>query len=173
MSKKLSYVVFKTKAGWMGILGSSSGVRRTTLPQSSKENTIKELKIDDARQNRRFFQDLMQRFKHYFAGQPMEFHDRLDISQATPFQRRVWRVARKIPYGETRRYGWLARQTGNSGAARAVGQALGRNPLPIIVPCHRVIYSNGGLGGFTGGLAIKKRLLVLEKAIKFLSDGFI
>jgi methylated-DNA-[protein]-cysteine S-methyltransferase len=173
VSKKLFYIVFKTKAGWMGILGSATGLRRTTLPQSSKENTVAELEIEDAKQNRRFFHDLIQRFKHYFAGRQVEFPDKLDISQATPFQRAVWRAARKIPYGETRRYGWVAQHIGNPNAARAVGQALGRNPLPVIVPCHRVIYSNGGLGGFTGGLALKKRLLALEKAIKFLSDRFI
>lgn len=166
MSKQLSYVIFKTKAGWVGILGSPSGLQRTTLPQSSKENVMTALEIDDARQNRRFFQDLIQRIKHYFNGQQVEFHDKLDISKATPFQRTVWRAARKIPYGETRRYGWLAQHAGKPSAARAVGQALGKNPLPIIVPCHRVIYSNGGLGGFTGGLAVKKRLLILEKYYK-------
>jgi methylated-DNA-[protein]-cysteine S-methyltransferase len=163
MSKKLSYVVFKTRAGWVGVLGSSAGLRRTTLPQPSKEDAITALEIDDARQDKRFFQDLIQRFKHYFTGRQVAFPDRLDIHKATPFQRAVWQTARKIPYGETRRYAWVARKTGKPGAARAAGQALGRNPLPIIIPCHRVIYSNGGLGGFTGGVALKKRLLVLEK----------
>ena len=173
MSKKLTYAIFKTRGGWMGILGSPTGLRRITLPLPSKEEAIMELGIDDAKQNRKFYQELIQRFKHYFSGQPVEFHDRLDMSQATPFQRVVWRAARKIPYGETRRYGWVARQSGNANASRAVGQALGKNPLPIIVPCHRVVYSNGGLGGFTGGLAIKKRLLILEKALKFLSASFV
>jgi len=173
VKKRFSYVVFKTKAGWIGILGSPTGLRRTTLPQPSKENALSALQIEGAVQNKRFFQDLVQRFKHYFSGHHVEFPDRLDISRATPFQRAVWRAARKIPYGQTRRYAWIARQTGDPDAARAAGQALAKNPLPIIVPCHRVIYSNGGLGGFTGGLAVKKRLLVLEKALRFLSAGFI
>jgi methylated-DNA-[protein]-cysteine S-methyltransferase len=74
----------------------------------------------------------------------------------------VWEKARLIPYGETRSYMWLARQIGKPQAARAVGQALGRNPLPVIVPCHRVIASDGSPGGFTGGLHRKKMLLKLE-----------
>jgi methylated-DNA-[protein]-cysteine S-methyltransferase len=163
VSKKHYYAIFKTKAGWVGILGSTAGLRRTTLPQPSKENAIIALEIADARHNNRFFQDLMHRIKQYFTGHHVDFPDRLDISKATPFQRAVWQAARKIPYGETRRYAWIASKTGKPGAARAAGQALGRNPLPIIVPCHRVIYSNGNLGGFTGGMAVKKRLLVLEK----------
>jgi methylated-DNA-[protein]-cysteine S-methyltransferase len=75
----------------------------------------------------------------------------------------VWLATQKILHGETRSYGWIAGQLGKPEAARAVGQALGRNPLPIIVPCHRVVSGNGGLGGFTGGLDMKKYLLELEK----------
>ncbi len=163
MSKQYYYTVFKTKAGWVGILGSSTGLRRTTLPLPSKEDAITELELDNAKKNTRLFQDLIQRFKHYFTGREVEFPDKLDLSKATPFQRTVWQAARKIPYGETRRYAWVARKTGNPSASRAAGQALSKNPLPVIVPCHRVIYSNGALGGFTGGVAVKKRLLILEK----------
>jgi len=78
----------------------------------------------------------------------------------------VWQATRLIPYGETRSYLWVAVQIGKPGAARAVGQALGRNPLPVIVPCHRVIAADGGLGGFTGGLEMKRRLLELETTAK-------
>jgi len=78
----------------------------------------------------------------------------------------VWQATRLIPYGETRSYLWVAVQIGKPGAARAVGQALGRNPLPVIIPCHRVIASDGGLGGFTGGLVMKRRLLELETSAK-------
>jgi methylated-DNA-[protein]-cysteine S-methyltransferase len=169
VSKQLFYTVFKTKAGWMGLLSSSAGLQRTTLPQPSKNDALTALKISDARKNSRLFQDLIQRLKHYFNGQHVTFPDRLDIGKATAFQRAVWQAARKIPYGETRRYAWIARKTGNPSATRAAGQALGQNPLPIVVPCHRVIYSNGGLGGFTGGVAVKKRLLVLEKYYRTLN----
>jgi len=90
------------------------------------------------------------------------FPDRLDLSGATPFQRMVWEATRLIPYGETRSYAWVAGQVNKPGAARAVGQALGRNPLPIIIPCHRVIRGDGSLGGFSNGLEVKERLLHLE-----------
>jgi O-6-methylguanine DNA methyltransferase len=80
----------------------------------------------------------------------------------TPFQRAVWAAARAIPAGEVRTYAEIARIVGRPGAARAVGQALGANPVPLLVPCHRVVASDGGLGGFTGGLGLKERLLALE-----------
>ncbi|GAI87660.1 unnamed protein product, partial [marine sediment metagenome] len=73
-----------------------------------------------------------------------------------------WEETRLIPYGETRSYAWVAKQVGKPKAARAVGQAMGSNPLPIIIPCHRVITSNGKLGGFGGGLEMKRQLLSLE-----------
>jgi O-6-methylguanine DNA methyltransferase len=80
----------------------------------------------------------------------------------TPFQRAVWKAAAAIPRGETRTYAQIARAVGRPGAARAVGQALGANPVPLLVPCHRVIASDGTLGGFAGGLDLKTRLLALE-----------
>ena len=87
----------------------------------------------------------------------------------TPFQQAVWHACMKIPKGQTRSYGWVAEQIGKPGAARAVGSALGKNPFAPIVPCHRVIKSDGTLGGFSapGGLASKLRLLIKEKAPGF------
>lgn len=85
----------------------------------------------------------------------------LDVG-GTPFQRAVWGAARAIPHGRTRTYGEIAAAVGRPGAARAVGQALGANPVPLLVPCHRVVAAGGGLGGFTGGLDLKARLLALE-----------
>ena len=108
------------------------------------------------------FDDLMERFRGYFNGHKTTFPDKLDLSGATPFQREVWQATRLIPYGATRSYAWVANQIRRPRAVRAVGQALGRNPLPVIVPCHRVIASDGKLGGFTGGLDMKRRLLYLE-----------
>jgi methylated-DNA-[protein]-cysteine S-methyltransferase len=164
MNKKLYYVVFKTAAGWVGILGSSAGLRRTTLPQPSEEKALAELGIyDEATPAKEYFKDLIQRFQDYFTGRQADFPDKLDLSDSTDFQRKVWEAARLIPCGETKSYAWVARQTGKPDAARAAGQALGKNPLPIIIPCHRVLSSDGGLGGFNGGLAMKKRLLALEK----------
>lgn len=110
------------------------------------------------------FTDLIERLRGYFAGQRVAFKDELDLSAATAFQREVWQLTRLIPYGETKSYGWVAERLGRAGAGRAVGQALARNPLPIIVPCHRVVAKNGGLGGYSGGVARKRYLLRLESA---------
>ncbi|MFC2032990.1 methylated-DNA--[protein]-cysteine S-methyltransferase [Chloroflexota bacterium] len=164
MSQDLSYIVFDTAAGWMGILGSPCGLLRTTLPQQSVQGALQILgkDINRASEAPNLFHDLIQRFKAYFDGKITAFPDRLDISEATPFQRSVWEADRLIPYGETRSYGWIAQQIGNPKSGRAVGNALGKNPLPIIVPCHRVLAGDGRLGGFTGGLETKKQLLRLE-----------
>lgn len=97
----------------------------------------------------------------YFSGRRTEFALKLDVD-GTPFQRRVWNALRTIPFGETRSYGDIAKQIGNPGAMRAVGAANGRNPVSIVVPCHRVIGSNGKLTGFGGGLDAKSFLLSLE-----------
>jgi methylated-DNA-[protein]-cysteine S-methyltransferase len=98
----------------------------------------------------------------YFAGKLRRFTVPLDL-RGTPFQRRVWELLCDIPYGETRSYGEVAQAVGNPKARRAVGQAIGRNPVAIVVPCHRVIGSDGGLTGYGGGLPRKRALLDLEQ----------
>lgn len=105
----------------------------------------------------------VRQLKAYFRGELRDF----DLPLApggTPFQRKVWEALREIPYGETITYGELARRIGQPAASRAVGAANGRNPLPIVVPCHRVIGQNGRLTGFYGGLHLKEGLLNLEEA---------
>jgi methylated-DNA-[protein]-cysteine S-methyltransferase len=99
--------------------------------------------------------------EEYFAGSRQRFTVRLDLC-GTEFQNKVWNALRTIPFGETRSYGEIAKQIGSSKAVRAVGAANGRNPVPIIVPCHRVIGADGTLTGFGGGLENKARLLALE-----------
>ena len=165
MHQQLFYSVFKTAAGWVGILGSSAGLTRITLPESSEKEAVSLLgdNLSKANLSPQFFEDLMIRFQSYFSGRRADFSYKLDLSEATSFQRQVWEVARRIPYGQTRSYAWVAGEIGKPEAARAVGQALGKNPLPIIIPCHRVLASSGGLGGFSGGLEMKKYLLTLEK----------
>jgi methylated-DNA-[protein]-cysteine S-methyltransferase len=158
------YAVFETAAGWMGILGSANGLRRATLPQRS-ERAVYDLMGDglkNAAAAPQCFGDLIDRCRAYFSGHPAEFPDKIDVAGATPFQRAVWQAARQIPYGQTRGYAWLADRAGNPKAAQAAGQALARNPLPVIIPCHRVLAGDGKLGGFSGGLAMKEFLLKLE-----------
>lgn len=99
--------------------------------------------------------------REYFAGTRTEFNVPLDL-QGTEFQRQVWGELIHIPFGSTQSYGGIARRLNNPKAVRAVGSANGRNPIPIVVPCHRVIASDGSLGGYAGGLKMKAQLLKLE-----------
>jgi len=106
----------------------------------------------------------MQQLAEYFDGSRKQFDLPLDF-EGTIFQKSVWAALLRIPYGETRTYAQIAIEIGNPNATRAVGAANGKNPLSIIVPCHRVIGSSGGLTGFAGGLGIKRQLLDLERSI--------
>lgn len=164
MTRELKYIVFNTNMGWVGILGSAKGLLRTTLPQHSAQEAHRLLGngVNNAIWSPNLFDGLMERFRVYLSGDKITFPDELDLSGATLFQRKVWEITRLIPYGETRSYTWVAEQVKKPQAARAVGQALARNRLPIIIPCHRVVTINGQLGGFSGGVEIKKRLLHLE-----------
>jgi O-6-methylguanine DNA methyltransferase len=162
-----AFTLFDTSLGWMGIVGSPKGLKRVILPQKSKEATLYRVMnygcvVEE--QSTTMFGDLPHRLRRYLGGEPVEFPDKLDLVEATHFQYDVWRLVRTIPYGETRSYCWVASRLGMPKAARAVGQALGRNPLPIIIPCHRVINSDGSLGGFGSGLGLKETLLRLERA---------
>jgi len=109
------------------------------------------------------FGDVVEQLEAYFAGDLVEFDVELDL-RGTPFQQRCWAALLEIPYGETRSYGEQARRIGQPTASRAVGLANGRNPVGIIVPCHRVIGSTGSLTGYGGGLDRKRALLDLERS---------
>lgn len=162
----MEYHVFKTNEGWVAVLGSAKGLVSIALPRISAQAALESLcgDTEQATQSPERFRDFAERLQKYFSGYRVSFPDELDLSSATPFQREVWQAAKQIAYGEVRSYGWLAEKIGKPGAARAVGQALSKNPLPIIVPCHRVIGSDGSLGGFSDGLEMKRHLLHLEAA---------
>jgi methylated-DNA-[protein]-cysteine S-methyltransferase len=164
MREKRYYTTFNTAAGWVGVLGSGDGPCRATLPQKTERAAYHALGegLNDAVNTPGRFKGLIKRYRAYFTGRRADFPDKLDFTGATPFQRAVWQVTRLISYGETRSYRWVAAKAGNAKAARAAGQALARNPLPIIIPCHRVVASDGGPGGFSGGLKMKRFLLGLE-----------
>ena len=164
MGAELRYAIFDTRMGWVGILGSERGLLGATLPQNSSQEILKQLgdRVNQATFDLGSFEDLVHRFRIYFEGHRVTFPDGLDLSGATPFHRKVWEVTRLIPFGETRSYAWVAEQVGKPKAARAVGQALARNHWAIIVPCHRVLTSDGKLGGFGGGVEMKRYLLNLE-----------
>ena len=138
-----------TDEGLAGILWENDWPNRVQLPVETRDDSHPVL-VEAERQ-----------LEEYFAGQRKDFSLTLDVA-GTPFQRKVWNALRTIPFGETRSYGQIAKQIGNPGAMRAVGAANGRNPVSIVVPCHRVIGSNGQLTGFGGGLDAKAFLLTLE-----------
>jgi len=171
---KLDYIVFDTPLGWMGVSGSPKGLRRLVLPQSSQEQALRLLCECDLKQRGQYlseaeagyFDDLPDRMRDYLAGKVVGFPDKLDLSWASLFQTSVWEITQSIPHGETRTYYWVADKLGMPKAARAVGQALARNPVPIIVPCHRVICRDGSLGGFGGGEDVKRLLLEIEAKAK-------
>ncbi|MBI4220168.1 MAG: methylated-DNA--[protein]-cysteine S-methyltransferase [Chloroflexi bacterium] len=165
----LKYDVFETSLGWVGVIASGKGLRRTTLPESSVESSMSALGSDLA--EAAHDPDSLSRFRddvrRFLAGEPVDLTGwPLDPPARSPFFLKAWDACRSIRTGETRTYAWLADAAGSPRAVRAAGQAMARNPLPLVVPCHRVIGSDGGLHGFGGslGLPLKQRLLELEKA---------
>ena len=159
-------VIFKTPLGWAGVLASEQGIRRIILPRKNKSLVQRALRVE-ARgltgTNRVVFLDkAVHALRHYFSGERVSFDLPLDLRYYTQFQKDVWKATTRISHGRTRSYGWVAKQIGRPRAMRAVGQALGANPLPIMIPCHRVIGATGSLRGFSDGLTMKKKLLDLE-----------
>jgi methylated-DNA-[protein]-cysteine S-methyltransferase len=98
----------------------------------------------------------------YFVGRLREFSHDIVFLQGTDFEKEVWLALRQVPYGETRSYKWLAEKVGRPKAVRAVGRALSRNPVPIVLPCHRIIEADGAIGGYSSGVDVKRRLLDME-----------
>lgn len=164
------YTIFSTKLGWMGLLGSERGLKRLILPSQSSEIVKKELQTTskDLSVNDDYFKDVVRQLRDYVQGAIVDFDCKLDLSGTTDFQRGVWFIAAGIPRGEIRSYKWVANQLGNYRAFRAVGQALARNPIPVIIPCHRVIYGHGRLGGFGGkrNIASMKEMLLFLEGVK-------
>lgn len=165
--KSLVFHVFPTEMGWVGVAGREGRIGMLVLPKPSREAAIEALREGNRGplvESEHDFSGCARQLAGYFVGERVEFDCELDFGQAGEFDRQVWVAAREIGFGETRSYGWLAARIGNPHGARAVGQALGRNPIPVIVPCHRILRANGDLGGFGAGLDWKLRLLELERA---------
>lgn len=162
----MSYTLVDTELGRLGLVGSTAGLRRIVIPQPAQESMLQFIMegMPGAIADPSPFGDLPRRLTHYLKGEQVSFDDELDFASATAFRRAVWQATRAIPYGETKSYGWIAQQIGKPKAFRAVGQALAKNPLPIVVPCHRVVAKDDGLRGGGRGLKIRKRLLEIEAA---------
>lgn len=154
---RIYYTNIDSPVGGLRLVAEELGLRTVWFLRGRKnEDPEKDWKEDAA-----FFIDVIRQLRSYFAGELKEFEIPL-LLEGTEFQKRVWKSLQTIPYGETISYGELAKRIGDPKAVRAVGAANGQNPIPIIVPCHRVIGSNGSLTGFGGGLENKKKLLELE-----------
>jgi methylated-DNA-[protein]-cysteine S-methyltransferase len=171
----IRYTIFKTRWGHFGLACNAQGVRRSLLPVPQAE-TVREalltglgLLLPDAAFERNLARDLQQRIAAYFEGENVDFSTdpAVDLTGRGPFEQAVLNACRQIPAGQTLTYAALAERVGRRHAARAVGNALASNPIPLIVPCHRVIRTNGGLGGFSapGGTATKQRMLHHERSL--------
>ena len=156
--------IIETRIGWIGLAWNSRGLVALNLPRSPRGRARRDLQREypDGIVHEHAPAEMIRELEEYAAGRRRAFDLPLDWSSIKPFQRAVLQAASTIPFGETRSYGWIAQKIGNPKAARAVGQALGANPIPIVLPCHRVINSNGRLGGYGGGLPMKVMLLKLE-----------
>lgn len=164
---EIRLAVFETRIGWIGVAWTARGIVALNLPRASRDQALRDLRRDyrTASLIENAPVEIVRELREYVAGRRQRFDLKLDWSALKPFQRAVLETAKQIPFGETRSYGWIAKQIGKPRASRAVGQALGANPIPIILPCHRVISGDGGLGGYAGGLPLKRKLLSLEGAI--------
>ena len=164
---ELWYDVFDTRLGWIALVTSCRGVVRTTLPKPNRSLAVSEIfsTVEGLSHDPGKFKVIKHDIRNYFSGKPSDLQgQRLDFSDAPGFFVAVWDVCRRIPFGETRSYSWLARHAGRPSASRAAGQAMARNRFPLLVPCHRVIRSDGSIGGFGGqsGILLKRNLLKIE-----------
>lgn len=165
------YDIIRIPPGYLTIIFTDKGICRLRIwmqdlnchpinPDPAKDPVSH--KTCPAPHSQTLHQEWKQQLESYFQGKRVIFTIPLDIQEGTAFRRNVWRVLQKIPYGKTRSYRWVAEQIGKPRAFRAVGQANAANPIPILIPCHRVIQADGALGGFSCGTNIKKQLLSLE-----------
>ena len=161
------FAAFDTAIGRCGIAWRGSAIVRTALPAASDEQLRRRFSDFEEASPPPFVEQAIAAVRRLLSGEDEDFASvELDMDGVEAFDRSVYAAARAIPRGETRTYGAVAAAIGSPGAAQAVGRSLGRNPFPIIVPCHRVLAAAGRSGGFSapGGLTTKLRLLEIERA---------
>jgi methylated-DNA-[protein]-cysteine S-methyltransferase len=163
-TQQIRYTVFETAWGYAGFASSANGITRLHLPVPTRDAAI--AKFTDAIFDARLMKELQKMVSQYFEGKDIDFRrwPKVDCSPQSSFAGSVLKECRKIRYGQVITYRELAQRAGSPAAARAAGTVLARNPVPLIVPCHRIIRTDGALGGFSGegGVKMKKRLLNLE-----------
>jgi O-6-methylguanine DNA methyltransferase len=165
-------LIFKSPWGWVGISETAKGIDAIALPKGSKraiESDLRAMSVEPVELGESARLEVARRqLLDYLAGARSTFDVPLYLSRGTPFQRNVWRVLQRVPYGKLRSYQWIAARVGGRHHARAVGNAVGANPLPIVVPCHRIVAQDASLGGFSCGLPMKRKLLALEGTLSML-----
>ena len=161
----LIYTIFDTPLGKTGVAITPYGVCRVMLSISRESEFVQTLKLvhPSPKKIPHRLMAIEREFQLYFNKKLKTFSFKPDYLMGTNFQKRVWNKLTSIPFGKTRSYQWLATAIGLPKTTRAVGNANGKNPTPLIIPCHRVIRKDGALGGYTGGTHLKKYLLELEK----------
>jgi methylated-DNA-[protein]-cysteine S-methyltransferase len=170
----IKYFIFKTLFGWMGVVETGQVIKKIILPHSKRAEIEKIIfqEFPEAEEHKASPRHLVDSLVTYYQGKKITHCFSFDAGGHTEFILAVWKATQAIPWGEVRSYQWISVQIKKPNSSRAVGCALGKNPFPIIVPCHRVIRSDGTLGGFSapGGILLKKRLLELE-GVKFDRKG--
>lgn len=154
----MKYSRFASKIGDIIVVGDADGISQILIDNGSQSIDID----DNWQRDEALFADVKQQLNDYFTGQRQQFDLRLNPT-GTPFQQRAWQALQAIPFGHTRSYGQIAQALDSPKAARAVGLANNRNPIPIIIPCHRVVGADGSLTGYAYGLEVKRWLLALER----------
>ena len=169
MENIFKYAIFLTAWGWAGFVAGQKGLWIFVLPEERKEDVLfrirKELKCNNLLEDNRGWESLIKKVKEYYTGKKVYFTDyQLSLDNYTNFQKKVLQTVKEIPYSETRSYKEAAEAAGYPRAYRAVGNTMRNNRLPLIIPCHRVIKSDGSLGGFSaeGSIALKKKMIDLE-----------
>ncbi|MHC4270690.1 MAG: methylated-DNA--[protein]-cysteine S-methyltransferase [Planctomycetota bacterium] len=168
MGQRIKYVIFETEWGYFGLAGIEGGLYRSALPvkdeRKAKSLLLKGLDGERCQYSKDYLKGLQNDVSAYYKGGYVNFKVRIFHEGLTEFQAAVLKACRKIKYGQIRSYGELAQAAGRKSAVRAVGGVLSRNCCPLIIPCHRVTYSDGKTGGFSafGGVKVKERMLEME-----------
>jgi len=171
MQKVLKYVIFETKWGYFGLAGTEICLCRTRLPGPKPEKIKSQLlrNLPEAQFDKTYFKTLQQHIAAYFKGMCVNFSHDIPVSldEFHGFSRKVLTACRNIKFGRTISYSGLAQKAGRPAASRAVGNIMAKNPLPLIIPCHRVLRTDGKMGGFSapGGISLKRRMLALEHKV--------
>ncbi|HEV8573450.1 MAG TPA: MGMT family protein [Dehalococcoidia bacterium] len=167
MSERLTFHICETERGWVGLILSPHGLRGTTLLRATRDEVLREV-IEagaTAEASDADLADIPERISALASGQYANLAIHVDWNGVTGFRRAVMEEVMRIPAGQTLSYGAVAERVGYPRAARAVGRVMATNPLPLVVPCHRVVGSNGSLTGYGGGLHVKEALLRAEGAL--------